>query len=143
MWSPGWGLAAAADPFATALQVGTLLTVLAHAPSPQDRTDAGGDFALNLALLRYFSAAAPACEERIEVQKAHLFKGQSRPAAPRSSARSLAPSVRSDGRGAAGPGASASPAAEPATALPTEGLEISSSVPRLVHRPLLLLLLLF
>jgi hypothetical protein len=71
-------------PFATLLQAGTLFAVLAPVSLSRVRMDAGGGggggggFALDSNLPRYFGDTAPAYEERIEAQKANLFKGLAR-----------------------------------------------------------------
>jgi hypothetical protein len=68
----------AADPLAPLLQVGALLWALPR------RNDDGipPEFVLDEGLLRYFAVAASAYEERIEIQKANLFRSQSSSVAP-------------------------------------------------------------
>ena len=63
----------ATDPLAPLLQVGALLWGLPR------RSDDGipGEFVLDEGLLRYFAVAASTYEERIEIQKANLFRTQS------------------------------------------------------------------
>ena len=75
---------AAADRFATALQAGILLAMLAPAPSPRDRTDVGGTSRWTQSCCGTSAPPPPPYEERIEVQKFNLFEGRSRPAAARS-----------------------------------------------------------
>ena len=58
-----------ADPFAPLLQVGTLLFSF---PTSDEITD----FTLDKQLLLYFATASSLYEERIEIQKANLFKSQ-------------------------------------------------------------------
>ena len=72
-----------ADPFAQLLQVGAILPILPiFSRHPiNDITEA---FELDKDLLDYFVKASSTYEERIEIQKASLFKQQNSPAAPAS-----------------------------------------------------------
>ena len=69
-----------ADPFAQMLQVGAILPIF----SRHARNDVTEAFELDKDLLDYFVDASSTYEERIEIQKASLFKQQSSPAAPAS-----------------------------------------------------------
>ena len=69
----------ASDPLAPLLQVGALLSAL---PRRDDDGIAGGEFALDEGLLRYFAVASSTYEERIEIQKANLFRSVTADAAP-------------------------------------------------------------
>lgn len=67
-----------ADPFTQLLQVGAILPIFSRHPS-NGITDA---FELDKDLLDYFVKASSTYEERIEIQKASLFKRQNSPAPP-------------------------------------------------------------
>lgn len=112
------------------LQVGALLSIL-----PKDDDDTPTDFALNDELLEYFVNASATYEERIEIQKANLFKSRT----PISTTPLITDSTTPLPRHGSGDGsevveAKKSDSDDSAPAI-NENLSSESTMPPLINRP--------